>query len=56
MPPEQDHHTSTETDHHSIWTELKFALKGTEVDYTRISLKKAIFLLAVPMILELATL
>lgn len=53
MPPEQDHHTLTEPEHHSIWTELKFALKGTEVDYTRISLKKAIFLLAVPMILEL---
>ncbi len=37
----------------SIWTKLKEALKGTEVDYTKISLKKAIFLLAVPMILEL---
>ncbi len=37
----------------SIWSLLKVALKGTEEDYTKISLKKAILLLAVPMILEL---
>jgi putative MATE family efflux protein len=37
----------------SIWQELKNAIRGTESDYTRIGIKKAIFLLAVPMILEL---
>lgn len=37
----------------SIWQALKDAIKGTEADYTQISLRKAIFLLAVPMILEL---
>ena len=37
----------------SIWTALKDAIKGTDADYTQISLRKAIFLLAVPMILEL---
>jgi putative MATE family efflux protein len=37
----------------SIWRALKDAVRGTEADYTRIDLKKAIFLLAVPMILEL---
>ncbi|HEY0898490.1 MAG TPA: MATE family efflux transporter [Sphingobacteriaceae bacterium] len=37
----------------SIWAQLKDAIRGTEADYTRIGLKKAIFLLAVPMILEL---
>lgn len=37
----------------SIWSALRDAIKGTEVDYTRIPLKRAIFLLAVPMILEL---
>ncbi|MEX2569514.1 MAG: MATE family efflux transporter [Cyclobacteriaceae bacterium] len=37
----------------TIWQELKNALRGTEADYTRIGMKKAIFLLAVPMILEL---
>ncbi|HEX5171415.1 MAG TPA: MATE family efflux transporter [Cyclobacteriaceae bacterium] len=37
----------------SIWKQLKDAIRGTEADYTQIDLKKAIFLLAVPMILEL---
>lgn len=37
----------------SLWQELKSALKGTEADYTQIGIKRAIFLLAVPMILEL---
>ncbi|WP_207426707.1 MATE family efflux transporter [Pedobacter sp. SYSU D00535] len=37
----------------SIWKELKDVIMGTEADYTQIRLKKAIFLLAVPMILEL---
>src|SRR5215207_9131547 len=37
----------------SIWQELKNAIRGTEEDYTKIGIKKAIFLLAVPMILEL---
>lgn len=37
----------------SIWQELKNAISGTEADYTNIGLRRAIFLLAVPMILEL---
>lgn len=37
----------------SIWKELRNAISGTEADYTSINLKRAIFLLAVPMILEL---
>ncbi len=37
----------------NIWHELKNAIRGTEADYTQISIRKAIFLLAVPMILEL---
>ncbi|MFP5307244.1 MAG: MATE family efflux transporter [Gammaproteobacteria bacterium] len=37
----------------STWRALKDAIRGTEADYTRIPLRKAIFLLAVPMMLEL---
>jgi len=37
----------------SIWQELKNAIRGTEADYTQITIKRAVFLLAIPMILEL---
>src|SRR3546814_20144079 len=37
----------------SFWQDLKGAIKGTEADYTTIPLGKAVFLLAVPMILAL---
>jgi putative MATE family efflux protein len=37
----------------SNWQALKDAIRGTDADYTKIGLKRAIFLLAVPMILEL---
>lgn len=36
-----------------IWAELWEAIQGSEADFTAVSLKRAIFLLAVPMILEL---
>ncbi len=37
----------------SLWTDLRAALRGTGADYTRIPLKRAVLLLAVPMVLEL---
>jgi putative MATE family efflux protein len=37
----------------SLWTDLRAALSGTSADYTRIPLKRAVLLLAVPMMLEL---
>lgn len=36
-----------------FWTDLRSALRGTNADYTRIPLKRAVFLLAIPMMLEL---
>lgn len=37
----------------SLWNDLKKALAGSEEDYTEVSMQKAVFLLSVPMILEL---
>ena len=37
----------------SIWSELRDAIRGTGADYTKIPLRRAVFLLAVPMVLEL---
>jgi len=37
----------------SIWAALKEAIRGSEADFTKIPLRRAVFLLAVPMILEL---
>ena len=37
----------------SFWTYLKEALTGSEKDFTKIPLKKAVFLLAIPMVLEM---
>src|SRR5687767_7649855 len=37
----------------SLWANLRDAIRGTNADYTRIPLRRAVFLLAVPMVLEL---
>src|SRR5687768_16033508 len=37
----------------SLWAELREALRGSGADYTKIPLRRAVFLLAVPMVLEL---
>ncbi|HVI25070.1 MAG TPA: MATE family efflux transporter [Xanthomonadaceae bacterium] len=37
----------------SLWSELRDAIRGTGADYTTIPLRRAVFLLAVPMVLEL---
>jgi putative MATE family efflux protein len=37
----------------SLWAELRDAVRGTNADYTRIPMRRAVFLLAVPMVLEL---
>ena len=51
---EKSHNTeSAVSRQRTIWNDLKDAVRGTEADYTKIKLNRAIFLLAVPMILEL---
>ena len=40
-------------DRPSAWAELRDAIRGTGADYTKIPLRRAVFLLAVPMVLEL---
>jgi putative MATE family efflux protein len=37
----------------SLWSELRAAIRGTNADYTKIPMRRAVFLLAVPMVLEL---
>src|SRR5262245_10154616 len=37
----------------STWAALRDAIRGTGADYTKIPLRRAVFLLAVPMVLEL---
>ncbi len=37
----------------SIWTVIKAALKGEEQDYTTGSIRRAVFLLAIPMVIEM---
>src|SRR5688572_32833013 len=37
----------------TLWSELRDAIRGTGADYTRIPVRRAVFLLAVPMVLEL---
>lgn len=45
--------TNTQKPPDSLWNSLKEAIRGTEADYTKIGIRKAIFLLAIPMMLEL---
>lgn len=53
MTPSTTHEPSVSSDSHTLWSDLRAALRGTNADYTRIPLKRAVFLLAIPMMLEL---
>lgn len=53
MNPSSISQASVEPNPHTLWSDLRAALRGTNADYTRIPLKRAVFLLAIPMMLEL---
>jgi putative MATE family efflux protein len=52
-PQAQPMDESTTEGKRSVWSELRDAIRGTGADYTKIPLSRAVFLLAVPMVLEL---
>jgi Na+-driven multidrug efflux pump len=39
--------------YHKLWYDLKEALAGNEVDYTKERINRSIFLLSIPMVLEM---
>jgi putative MATE family efflux protein len=53
MSKNEINNISPQPGQHSIWDDLREAIRGSEADYTKIGLKRAIFLLSIPMILEL---
>jgi putative MATE family efflux protein len=53
MSQSTTHEPSASSGSYTFWADLRAALRGTNADYTRIPLKRAVFLLAIPMMLEL---
>lgn len=53
QPQPHDAETTDAAAAQPLWAELRDAIRGTSADYTRIPLRRAVFLLAVPMVLEL---
>ena len=45
--------TEIAVEKHSIWQELRDAIRGTDTDFTEAPLRRAVVLLAVPMMLEM---
>ena len=53
QPTPSPDNPATDIGAQSLWAALRDAIRGTNADYTRIPLRRAVFLLAVPMVLEL---
>jgi putative MATE family efflux protein len=53
VPPEIELQGTTSAPSRTVWTDLRDAVRGTRHDYTSGSIERAIFLLAVPMVLEM---
>lgn len=52
-PPRAPHDPAHAGRANGLWSSLRAALRGTEMDFTTGSLGKAVFLLSVPMVLEM---
>src|SRR5690606_20764259 len=52
-PTQGEAETAQDVTTQSNWAALREAIRGTNADYTKIPLRRAVFLLAVPMVLEL---
>jgi putative MATE family efflux protein len=48
-----ENHVSPAAPPASLWASLREAIRGSEADYTRVPLRRAVLLLAIPMMLEL---
>ena len=53
QPAEEESRANTGTAPRGLWSSVREALRGTHQDYTTGSLNRSIFLLAIPMVLEM---
>ncbi|HET7456440.1 MAG TPA: MATE family efflux transporter [Gemmatimonadaceae bacterium] len=54
VPPSDEHVVAPAHADHGFWPSVREALRGSRQDYTEGTISRAIFLLAVPMVLEMA--
>jgi putative MATE family efflux protein len=53
-PPQNGTRETAPDEHHGTWSTLRDAVRGTHLDYTTAPIGRAVVMLAVPMVLEMA--